>query len=616
MRAALSGACMLMLAWPVLAGEDPGAGADGAWAQRVQILYDAEARSVMRKVVRVWDPHPHLNLDFVWEPAPGQSPESTVAADGTVNGKGKLVWRVRGSASYDPATVYSTYEGELKDGRPHGAGRLQVRNGELFEGLWVAGRLEGQGTHRDEEGNRYEGNFAGGLRNGKGRLSTRTGEVFEGSFVSGLKHGKGRTRLAGGTVYESEWVKGREVGGARPDALADALVSGLLKAQAGGGDAGKVEIGVVIDDRMTQRSDVQYQHLVRDEDIAIYPVSEDFNNAWNGTGELLYYDLYEGIDWENAPAFAEVDLRTTDKKRVKLEGLQLKVAASEAYRKPMLSVSPHLGCVGYRPDFSIVNNGWGEVKDMTMSIRFIREGEVEATGLDEGVVEAQAGDEASSRTFTHQIGSFGDGTDVNIDGVFAQAGVDTAKLETSRFSCPSMDSMNVCRAKVANEVGFGELADFIGGEGQTVSITGIGDLAYSWSDDAGNTYQQKESFRLQLALAYIETPEQTAECGDGFGGSPEAMRYHNIEFPIGKYDYAIDLPVRGNRNLDAYTARLKMWSSMSSIHRFAVSARFADGSVRESKPVSFFYFRPKESKFQSKAEPASCYLPREVKGCG
>jgi len=47
----------------------------------------------MRKVVRVWDPHPHLNLDFVWEPAPGQSPESTVAADGTVNGKGKLVWR-------------------------------------------------------------------------------------------------------------------------------------------------------------------------------------------------------------------------------------------------------------------------------------------------------------------------------------------------------------------------------------------------------------------------------------------------------------------------------------------------------------------------------------------
>ena len=47
------------------------------------------------------------------------------------------------------------------------------------------------------------------------------------------------------------------------------MVGGLLKAQDGGGDAGKVEIGVVVDERMTQQSDMQYQHLVREEDIAI-----------------------------------------------------------------------------------------------------------------------------------------------------------------------------------------------------------------------------------------------------------------------------------------------------------------------------------------------------------
>ena len=72
----------------------------GAWAQRVQVVYLSQSKSVVRKTVRVWDAHPEKNLDFVWEPATGTDPG--IAEDGTVDGKGKLVWRVRGSASYDP----------------------------------------------------------------------------------------------------------------------------------------------------------------------------------------------------------------------------------------------------------------------------------------------------------------------------------------------------------------------------------------------------------------------------------------------------------------------------------------------------------------------------------
>jgi hypothetical protein len=73
--------------------------ASGAWAERVQILYQADTRSVLRRTVRVWDFHPEKNLDFVWEPAAGQSPDRTIAEDGTINGKGRLGWRVSGSVS-------------------------------------------------------------------------------------------------------------------------------------------------------------------------------------------------------------------------------------------------------------------------------------------------------------------------------------------------------------------------------------------------------------------------------------------------------------------------------------------------------------------------------------
>ena len=68
------------------------------------------------------------------------------------------------------------------------------------------------------------------------------------------------------------------------------------------------------------------------------------NAAWNGTGEITAYSgSFDGIDWENAPAFVDVDVGTTDGSRVKFDSLQLQVQASDAYRKPMLSLVGHSG---------------------------------------------------------------------------------------------------------------------------------------------------------------------------------------------------------------------------------------------------------------------------------
>jgi hypothetical protein len=589
-------------------------GGTGAWAERVQVIYLSRSRSVERRTVRVWDQHPEMKLDFTWEPASGAEPG--IAADGTISGKGKLVWRVKGSASYDPKTIYSVYAGDMRNGRANGKGRLELRSGEVFDGYWVDGRLDGKGFHIDAAGNRYEGAFKAGRPDGAGRYLARNGEIFEGSFVDGLRQGKGRTRLAGGTVYESEWDRGKELGGSHPSALTDATVGGLLKAQSGGGAADKVDIGVVVDERMTQQAEMQYQHLVRDEDIAIYPVDEGMNAAWNGTGPINNYSgRFDSMDWDDSPAFVEVDLGTTDGSRVKFKGLELQVQTSQAYRKPMLSLENHMGCVGFRPSFSFKNNGWGDVKDASISIQFT--GEPPEYGGDESGNEnagQPAAQQPGSRTFTKQIGSFGNGTDVYIDDLLQQAGVDTQKLAEQRFSCQSMDSLNVCKSQVFNSVGFGEIADFVWGD-QKLTTTVKGTLNYSWSDDSGNTYQASEPFSVDISLAYIEVPNELAECGDGFGGSPEALRYQDIDLPVNKDNYAIQLPMRGNKNLASYTARLKMHSEMSSMHQFQVVASFADGSERRSKTVTLFYYRPKPSDFQSGATPASCYLPPEASGC-
>lgn len=572
---------------------------DGAWAQRVQLVYSPDTRTVARRTVRVWNPEPEKNLDFVWEPEAG----ATLGSDGTVNGRGKLTWRVRGSANYDPKTVYSTYRGDMKDGRPHGEGRHDFRTGAFLEGSFAAGLLEGQGVSLDTDGTRYEGAFRAGLPDGMGRLTTTKGDIYVGAFAAGKKHGSGETRLAGGATYRSQWTMGVESG--RPALLADATLGGLLRAQSGG-DAGKVEISVGVEPRLTAQTEewqgVAYQHLVRDEDIAIYPLDQQMNDLWNGTAEVSTYssDVFYDRDWEYAPAFVEVDLHTTDGSRVKLDKLQLEVANSEAYRKPMLSLMQHVGCTGFRPSFSIRNDGWGEVRDMTLNVKF-------AGGIEPGLPQ--------SRDFSTEVGSFDKGIDVGLRGVFEEAGVDTAALDGKRFSCQSMDAIGVCRSQVFNEVGFGEIADYVWGENK-LWTTARGTLDYSWADDAGTVYQASEPFQVNISMTIIETQDE-AECGAGFGGSPEAMRYQDVRFPVGQRNYAIDMPVRGNKNISSYAARLKMQSepAMSSFHQFSVAATFADGSVRKSKPVSFFFLKPRISDFAPGMMPPACYLSEGAYGC-
>ena len=298
-----------------------------------------------------------------------------------------------------------------------------------------------------------------------------------------MKNGKGHDACsAGGTVYQSQWVMGREVGGLRPDVLADARVGGLLKAQAGGGDADKVEIGVIVDQRMTQQTDMQASSLVRDEDVAIYPEDNLYNDAWNGTGQVNTTNVYGGPDWEDTPAFAEVDLKTTDDSKVKLDSLEMKVAASDAYRKPMLSISEHFGCIGFRPDFTIINNGWGDAKDMKMSIQF-------TTVDEEGNPTGQP-----SRMYTKDVGDFGEGVDVSIKSVLDEAGVDTASLETDAFlSLRRWSGQCLPRSQLTNKINFGEVGDYLGNLNQAMTLNAIGKFDYSWADDQGHVYQQERA---------------------------------------------------------------------------------------------------------------------------
>ena len=49
------------------------------------------------------------------------------------------------------------YEGESKDGEPHGIGTYTWSDGVKYEGEWKDGKYNGQGTFKNSNGNKLDG---------------------------------------------------------------------------------------------------------------------------------------------------------------------------------------------------------------------------------------------------------------------------------------------------------------------------------------------------------------------------------------------------------------------------------------------------------------------------
>jgi hypothetical protein len=81
------------------------------------------------------------------------------------------------------------YEGEFKDGFPHGVGKFAYANGDV-----------------------YEGGFECGVRCGIGRCVTAVGAVFEGAWKDDVRAGEGSEQWPNGDSYSGQWSNGARIG--------------------------------------------------------------------------------------------------------------------------------------------------------------------------------------------------------------------------------------------------------------------------------------------------------------------------------------------------------------------------------------------------------------------
>jgi len=101
------------------------------------------------------------------------------------------------------------FEGEWKDNKKHGVGRIWWSNGDRYLGDWKNDCKDGHGFMIWENGDQYEGSWKNDLREGSNAIYLyANGGRFEGCYMNDERHGPGAYIWPDGDRFEGKWKAG------------------------------------------------------------------------------------------------------------------------------------------------------------------------------------------------------------------------------------------------------------------------------------------------------------------------------------------------------------------------------------------------------------------------
>ena len=114
---------------------------------------------------------------------------------------------------------YGIYTGIIKDGLPHGRGKLIYKliytglwNGAIYEGDFKNGESDGKDIYFHKNGNIYEEDLKKDKATGKGLFYYNDGKRYEGDFKKDASHGKGVFYYINGDRMMGNYYKDKPVG--------------------------------------------------------------------------------------------------------------------------------------------------------------------------------------------------------------------------------------------------------------------------------------------------------------------------------------------------------------------------------------------------------------------
>lgn len=563
----------------------------GSWRKKSQLVWDNDTKTMKRRILHVWSAEYRGDHDFYWHPNASSGP----LQNGPINGSGVLVWRERGAASYDRTSIVATYDGGMHMGRASGTGLLWTRDGLEYSGQWLNGRMHGKGDLRHVNGDFYSGQFTEGRPHGRGRYEHKDGEIYEGEFKFAQKHGEGTLTTVSGATYRSQWENGTERLLSRQRRLAVEKIERYplpadFKVAV---NVNRIKMAVVVDQKLSAqhqraRGGVIYKHDQRPGVTYIAPNSPDLMKRWKGGGVISW----SGVS-RPAPTYLKFHIENSTGRRQRISSAHLEVAESNTDFQPLLGLNSHWGCIGYRPTFNFTNNGWGKAQNAKLQFAFTR---------------GARASKVSKYAYSANVGTFLNGKDVSIEAALRAAGVNTSRLRSSQFTCPSYEQLPTCGANIKRKLQLGKLGRHIDIEGNAITTTLVGKLQYTWNDSRGRRQSSSSLVKTSISLGHIKVPA-LAECADLPFAPVPLPNVPKVKFKLDKTNYRLPVQLLGSRNLQRRQAYVVAANAdKSSIHKFRFVLVFSDGSKAVSRPVTLQYYNPRPAKFSSSTTPSSCTI--------
>jgi hypothetical protein len=623
-RSAILAAIALVVVLPATSGlSSRGASAaEGAWKDRTQVVWSKATGKLIRRNFRVWDPHPELDLDFLWEPRVANPDQG----DSIVSGAGTLTWYAKGAATYDRRFTYSIFKGVMENGRPNGQGVLAVRTGRSYTGQWRDGGMHGRGVLRLENGDKYEGDFVAGKMHGVGKYISTDGAVYLGEFRDGARDGIGKLTLVDGD-YRTAWQGGREVARERiPDTAPVRPTAPRLAAL-----SETVKLKLAIDDKKSiefENMDPDAQSSTYEAEIApgtmtIRLAAKEVLNAWQANAQIAPGKGVPYILSTSPPLFLKATIENQGTNAAQITSALLEVQESTSDLAPYLEVHPGSSkCCGpaddYNPVLDFQNLGWGRVRDARLTFSL------------------GPGPNRTDETAV-QLGTFETSKQTSIVNRLKQLGVDVEKLRKasgafwiesrgdgqnpSAFRCkssstdmpgakePAADEKNAedadaqyekeraaCFETIRNSGVLGKLKDLVlrQKDDTVLYVPLTGRIDYKWSDAANKNSDRSSTFEMQIPLLRFALLE--AEMGFE---EPVERQVSATALSLDRRKYQVPLPkswttkVAGSQAMEIDFA---LSAAKSSHHVFQIVLRLADGNEVRSPTIDLSYFRPRLAK--------------------
>ena len=107
---------------------------------------------------------------------------------------------------------FAVYSGDMLNGKQHGHGIQEWKDGARYEGEWENGKTNGYGTFYHIDGDIYKGYWKDDKANGKGVYTSKEGVKYDGEWVNDCQEGYGIETWSDGSEYKGNYKNGKKDG--------------------------------------------------------------------------------------------------------------------------------------------------------------------------------------------------------------------------------------------------------------------------------------------------------------------------------------------------------------------------------------------------------------------